>query len=188
MNRLVFFSWQSIGESLHNLHREIYIAWKQFFLSSYPHLSSSCESVIDCGKVYVSQIYPLWSTLSWTIWDFPTARFQLILILPKITSAISVRADFPFCVQFFSSGKYREKIFLAMCPTQLNCRTRRNRNATFCFHVFFSHQSVMIAFIKMKKCKIKFHWVVNVCQEEVNLWNEFFFATWIYASLRKECL
>lgn len=35
---------------------------------------------------------------------------------------------------------------------------REGIGTLFCFHDFFPLQSVMIAFIKMKKCKIKFHW------------------------------
>lgn len=52
---------------------------------------------------------------------------------------------------------------------QSNRRSRRNRNAAFCFHEFFLLQSVMIAFIKMKKCKKKSHWVFVEDRESKNI-------------------
>lgn len=68
----------------------------------------------------------------------------------------------------FPCAKRREKDFPHICPRQLNFRTQTNRNAIFCFHEFFPIQSVMIAFIKMKKCKIKSHWAVQIASSARN--------------------
>lgn len=68
----------------------------------------------------------------------------------KIIWEISKYCHFPY----FSSAKWK-RFFIVR---QLKRRTWKNRSAIFCFHDFFSLWSVMLAFSRMKKCKIKLHW------------------------------
>lgn len=159
-------------------HERIVVAWKYFPLRfSFFSFRPACKRESLTVKFVInSQFVPI--TLEISNFQQPDSR-------TKSPQHFSIRVNFPFVHKNFSrAASFEKKIFLD--KIQLTRRTRRNRNATFCFHDFLL-QSVMIAFIKMKKCKIKFHWVVERAREDffVSLIrrrikkNKETFATWI---------
>lgn len=151
--QFIMWRWTAESEKINNLH-------------TYMYIGNSTLTLAFQMKISLLNKYKLreveWKGHTGKSVGGVRQRFHVpdSLLFPSVDKS-PLKISINIISHLFSERQVEKISFIV----RFSCNVERERIGTlfFVFNEFFPLKSVMIAFIKMKKCKIKFYWVPARC-------------------------